>query len=359
MLVDRDLEHANAKRKGLRIALAVAVGFTWSVLSGAIIPFLGPLFAAQFLIGSSRPLPLPKALGMAVLIVITGAILQFITLMTGDRPPVLLLLLGLVYFICFFLQANGKGGAAIFLVLVVGVMVPLMTVLNPEVGDAILSILVQGVVSGTLLMWMAHALIPDRGSPAVETAAAAAHPHAGRYAIANTATLLISVIACLTQDGLATAIVIPITVASLLSQFDVAASARAAFGLVMVNLLGGLVASVAFALLQVRPTPVFLFLFVLLAGLMFGGRAALSDPAAKLYAGALTIFLVVFGTGVSPLPGSAAESFSTRITYILAAISYTIFMAALLWPGSKRDTVLMPAENREPPFPHPNLSPGR
>jgi hypothetical protein len=335
MSADGDLARANAKRKGLRIALAVTIGFSWSVFSGAIIPFLGPLFAAQFLIGSSRPLPLPKALGMAVLIVVTGAILQFITLMTGDRPPVLLLLLGLVYFVCFFLQANGKGGAAIFLVLVVAVMVPLTITLNPDVGDAILSILVQGVVTGTLLMWMAHALIPDRGSADVEAAAATAHPLAMRYAVANTAILLISVLTCLTQDGLATAIVIPITVASLLPQFDVVAGARAAFGLVMVNIFGGVVASLAFAVLQLRPTPLFLFLLVLLAGLMFGGRAALADPSAKLYAGALTIFLVVFGTGVSPLPGSAAESFSTRVTYILAAISYTIFMAALLWPGSR------------------------
>lgn len=329
-------DRANVKRKGLRIALAIAVGFCWSVFSGAIIPFLGPLFAAQFLIGSSRPLPLQKALGMAFIVVAAGALLQFITLLAGDRPPVLLLLLGLVYFICFFLQANGKGGGAIFLILVVAVMVPLMTILNLDIGDAMLSILVQGVVSGLLLMWMAHALIPDRGSTDVEAATVPAHPRAARYAVANTITLLISVIACLTQEGLATAIVIPITVASLQSQFDVVASARAALGLVMVNLFGGFAASVAFLLLQIRPTPVFLFLIVLLAGLVFGGRAALRDSSAKVYGGALTIFLIVFGTGVSPIPGSAAETFSTRITYILLAVGYTVFMAALLWPRSKR-----------------------
>ena len=335
---DGDLADANVKRKGLRIALAVAVGFTWSVLSGAIIPFLGPLFAAQFLIGSSRPMPLPKALGMAVVVVATGALLQFITLTTGDRPPVLLLLLGLIYFICFFLQANGKGGGAIFLILIVAVMVPLLTILNPDLGDSMLSILVQGVVSGLLLMWMAHALIPDRGSADVEAAAATAHPLATRFAIANTVILLTSVLACLTQEGLATAIVIPITVASLLSQFEVAASARAAFGLIMVNLFGGVVASVAYSVLQLRPTPLFLFLIVLLAGLVFGGRAALRHPSAKVYGGALTIFLIVFGTGVSPLPGSAAESFSTRIAYILLAIAYAIFMTALLWPRSPSKT---------------------
>jgi len=343
MPADGELAYANARRKGLRIALAVAVGFTWSVLSGAIIPFLGPLFAAQFLISSARPLQLKQALGMAILIVVAGAFLQAVTVLTGDRPPILLLLLGLVYFMCFYLQANGKGGGAIFLVLVVAVMVPLLTVLNRDLGDSILSILVQGVVSGAVLMWIAHAIIPDRGSADIEAPVPAANPRAARYAAANAIVLLIAVLACLTRDGLATAIVIPITVASLLSQLDVSASARAAFGLVMVNLLGGVVASFAFGLLQVRPTTPTLFVLVLLAGLLFGGRAALNNPAAKLYAGALTIFLILFGTGVSPLPGSAAESFATRVNYILVAIAYTIFMAALLWPGPRRS-----AEDRVP-----------
>jgi hypothetical protein len=336
-------ERANVKRKGLRIALAVAVGFTWSVLSGDIIPFLGPLFAAQFLISSNRPMPVKAALGMAVLIVVAGALLQFVTLMTGNRPPVLLSLLGLIYFVCFFLQANRRGGAAIFLILVVAVMVPLLTILNPDLGDSMLSILVQGVVSGIILMWLAHAFIPDLAIwNSEEGVPAPVHPPALRHAAANTAILLVAVTACLTRDGLATAVVIPITVASLLSQLDVGATARAGFGLAMVNLVGGVAASVAFFALQVRPSPVSLFALVLLAGLMFGGRAALPDPDAKLYAGALTIFLVVFGLGVSPLPGSAADTFSTRINYILVAIGYTIFMTALLWPKK-----MPPAEQRE------------
>ena len=66
-------------------------------------------------------------------------------------------------------------------------------------------------------------------------------------------------VACLTREGLATAIVIPITVVSLLSQFDVAASTRAALGFVITNITGGVGASVAFGLLQVRPSLIFLF----------------------------------------------------------------------------------------------------
>ena len=83
-------------------------------------------------------MPLQKALAVTVLILVVGAFLQFVTVLTGDRPPVLLLLLGLIYFGCFYQQANGKGGTAIFLVLVIAVMVPLLTILNEDLGDTIL-----------------------------------------------------------------------------------------------------------------------------------------------------------------------------------------------------------------------------
>lgn len=325
----------NVRRMGLRIALAVAIGFTWSVLSGSVLPFLGPLLAAQFLASSFRPMPLKKALGMAIVILGSGVVLQFMATLMGDRPFVLLMLIGLVYFTCFYLQACKVGGAAIFLVLVlvVAVIVPLMTVLNRNLGASILAILVQGVVSGTLLMWLAHALIPNRGGhDADEAVVAAPQQRALGYAAANTVILLIALAACLTNDQLATAAVIPITVASILSQMDFDSSAHTALGLAMINLIGGIVASVSFVVLEIRPTPVVLFFIVLLVGLVFGGRAALQHPSAKLYAGALTIFLIVFGTGVSPLPGSAAETFVTRVSYIFMAIAYTMFMVALLWP---------------------------
>lgn len=103
----------------------------------------------------------------------------------------------------------------------------------------------------------------------------------------------------------------------------------------IVNLLGGIAASLAFVLLELRPTLPFLFLIVLLIGLSFGGRAAANPELGRVYAGALTIFLILFGLGVSPLPVETPESFSTRIAYVLFAILYTICLAALLWPRTE------------------------
>ncbi|WID95083.1 hypothetical protein QO058_20025 [Bosea vestrisii] len=106
---------------GLRAALAISAGLTFSIATGAVIPFLGPLFATQFLLGGARPLPLAKAIGMTGLVLVMGQAFIIVTGIFGDRPMQLLLLLGL-FFVCFVLQAQGRGGPAIFLSLVIAVM---------------------------------------------------------------------------------------------------------------------------------------------------------------------------------------------------------------------------------------------
>lgn len=319
------------KRMGLRVALAVSVLFTISVASGALVPFLGPLFAAQFLLSGSQPMPLGKIVGMAAVILVTGVLLMTLTSWFGDRPATMLLLLGLIYFACFVAQTAGRGGPAVFLVLVVAIIVPLLGILNKELAASILAILVGGVLGGAAMMLLAHAVIPEP-RPAEDTAkqAVAGVPDYAR-ALANTAILLSAVTICLTSDNLTSAAVIPITVASLLGQIDVTAGTRASVGLIIVNLFGGVLASVAYAILSLRPSLLWMFVIVLVVGLLIGGRAAARSADAKVYAGGLTIFLILFGLGVSPLPGSAAESFSTRILFVAMAILYTLLATALLW----------------------------
>ena len=332
MSTDRSSAIEEQKRKGLRVAFAVSVGFTLAVYFGAVVPFLGPLFGAQFLLGSSRPMPPGKTVGMAALILIAGIGMMILTSLLGERPVPFLLLLGLIYFACFAVQSAGKGGPAIFLVLVVAIIVPLLGILNKDLANSILSILVTGVLSGAILMWLAYALFPEPLSQSVEAASAEERPPALLRALANTVILLASMVICLTSTNLTAAAVIPITVASLLGQLDVAAGGRAAVGLVLVNLFGGVLASIAYAVLMLRPNLFSIFLIVLVVVLLLGGRAAGRSKDAPVFAGALTIFLILFGLGVSPLPGSAAESFASRIIYVGAALIYALLLAAILWP---------------------------
>jgi hypothetical protein len=140
---------------------------------------------------------------------------------------------------------------------------------------------------------------------------------------------------CLINSALSLAIVLPITVASVLLQFDFAASVRSALSLVAINLLSGVLASLAFAFVELRPSSLLiLFLTVFLVGMILGGRA--TTGLAKMYGGALTTFLILFGSGITPLPTTTPESFATRIGYVLFAVGYTLCMMALFWRGERR-----------------------
>jgi hypothetical protein len=92
-------------------------------------------------------------------------------------------------------------------------------------------------------------------------------------------------------------------------------------------------ASLAFGFVELRPSLPFLFLIVFLIGLILGGRA--TAGRAKMYGGVLTTFLILFGSGIAPLPTTTPESFATRISYVLLAVGYTLCMMALLWPRKR------------------------
>lgn len=321
------------RRIGLRVALAVAAGFTWNLATDAVIPFFGPVLAVQFLILGAGPLPLSKAVAFVGLVLVVGQAFILLNGIFGNHPIQLLALLGLFFFVCFFVQALGKGGPVIFLCLVIAITVTLLDRVHDTLDTSIIAILLQAYLSAVVLSWLAHAVLPSHDATEDAPQAATATDRPAMRALANAAILLGAMTLCLTHNALSLALVLPITVASVLLQFDFATSVRSALSTVAVNLVSGVLASLAFAFVELRPSLLFLFLTVFLVGLILGGRA----PAgrARMYAGALTTFLILFGSGIAPLPTTTPESFATRIGYVLLAVGYTLCMTALLWPGER------------------------
>lgn len=328
------IDLARAKRQGLRVVLAVTVGFSLGLVHGSVLPFLAPLFATQFLLASYNPPGLRQGLGTVLLILMVGALLIFLTGLLGDRPFVLLPLLWLCYFSCFFAQGRQIGGAGPALMLVIAIVVPLLDILQRDLGESIVLILAKAVSIALLLTWGAHAVFPDVGQTQVNPAPVSRLEleRVTRQAMVSGGILLSIVTLCLIDSRLATAMVIPITVASLLSQFELGMSTRTAAALIMINLLGGVAASLAFTVVELRPSLLWVILSLLLVSLLFAGRAVLGAVTGKVFGGGLTTFLILFGLGVSPLPGETPELFSTRIAYVLFAAVYALCMASLFWP---------------------------
>jgi hypothetical protein len=304
-----------------------------NLATGEVIPFFGPVLAVQFLILGAGPLPLSKAVAFVGLVLVVGQSFIVLNGIFGDQPIQLLALLGLFYFVCFFVQARGQGGPVIFLCLVIAVTVTLLDRVHDTLDTSIIAILLQAYLSAVVLSWLAHAVLPSHDATEDVPKAAPATDRPAMRALANATILLGAMTLCLTNNALSVALVLPITVASVLLQFDFATSVRSALSTVAVNLLSGVLASLAFAFVELRPSLPFLFLTIFLVGLILGGRAAAGR--AKMYAGALTTFLILFGSGISPLPTTTAESFATRISYVLLAVGYTLCMMALVWPRER------------------------
>jgi hypothetical protein len=217
--------------------------------------------------------------------------------------------------------------------LVIAITVTLLDRVHDTLDSSIIAILLQAYLSAVVLSWLAHAILPGHDATEDAPQGAPASDRPAMRALANAAILLGAMTLCLTNNALSVALVLPITVASVLLQFDFATSVRSALSTVAVNLLSGVLASLAFAFVELRPSLPFLFLTIFLVGLILGGRAAAGR--AKMYAGALTTFLILFGSGISPLPTTTAESFATRISYVLLAVGYTLCMMALVWPRER------------------------
>ncbi|MCX5495576.1 DUF2955 domain-containing protein [Kaistia dalseonensis] len=320
-----------ARHLGLRLAFVVSVGFTVSVLLGSPLAFLAPMLALQFITASPKPPTLAATITMAGIVVFLGETLTIAMALLGDRPAVLLVMIGLLYFLCFMTQALGKALPIVGLVLTISTVTLVLGMANIDLGESIVLTLAKSILMGVVLVWFAHAFFPE---PDGANAKPAQPVHVltapGLRALANTAILLGAVLICFVGRNFSTAIVVPLTVISLIGQADIVTNQRAFTGLLVVNMIGGIVASIAFTILSMRPELVFLFPILLIVSLFFGGRAA--DPkSGRIFAGALGIFLILFGLGVSPIPTTATESFVTRIGLVLFAILYTITGIGLLW----------------------------
>ena len=320
---DADERHALA----FRIALAASAGFTLGHLAGWDFPFLPSLIAVQ-LLSAVRSLDLKRAFGFVVLMALGCGASLFISLVFDDRPLNLVVIIGLLIFLEFWALARGVAAAGILLITTS--FVPLMAVSSIDLAYALVHDLVLGSILALLLVFLVHALFPARGVPhqqretktIPESAPVAA-------ALANTGVLM-SLFIYFMGTGTPTSIIVIMVTAITILQQSAVAGRGAAFGLIIGNVFGGIAATVAYLLVTLLPTPVFLFLVVLLFGLIFGAKVAASDKMAPAYSVGTATFLVVLGLGLSPLPQDSSAIFFSRVSTVIVASLYTIGIASVL-----------------------------
>jgi len=310
-----------------RIAFAAAVGLTLGEVLGWDFPFLPAMLAVQLLTGR-EPISVKQGLGFVAVMVAACAFTTLVAQIFVDSPLVLLLVISLLIFLEFLLLARGRavGVAAIFLITTAAV--PLLAMESMSVAYGFIYSLIAGSALAVLLSFAAHAFFPMRVQAEPVSTLAQEERTPVAVALANAAVLMSLVIYFMLTVS-PVSIVVVLTVISILRQ-PANLGGGGAIGLVLGNLVGGLAATAAYLLVTLLPSPAFLLLVVLLAGLIFGDRIARGGELAPIYTVGLMTFLIVLGLGLSPLPQDSGDIFMSRVFDVMVASGYAIGMASLL-----------------------------
>lgn len=319
-----------ARALALRIAFGMVLGFVLSGVFRLDFFFLPSLLAVQMLASMGRPPSLAQSAVVLFLISLLAVITLVVSSAFTRQPVIYVTLTGLILFFGFLLDSAGKALPATF-VLMLGATIPLVVVQSTEAASILSTELIAATAIALLTVWAVFAAFPSTAEAAGTSVSRAASPRAA----ATNLLLLVPVLLLFLFDSRLSLVAV-IVIVSIIRQRQRGMVSQTALGLLFGNVLGGVLATVAYFFVSIRPGPVFFLLVVLLVGLMLGGRSAVAGTKAPIYTVALTSFTVLLGLGVAPLPSETSSLFVERLMNVLLAGLYAVSAIALVSPTTIR-----------------------
>jgi hypothetical protein len=329
-----------AFRRTLRIALVMALGLTVAEARDQAFAFLPALFAVQLLVKSPNAPSLMQGVGFAIIMAVSTGVALTLCSALLDRPVAYLLLLSLIVFGCFWLLALGRGGPLPQFLLLCNVMIPVLAVQSADLAADFAAVMIDASVGAPLLVWLAHGLLPAAHVARAPAQTAPAPSNAVQSAVVAFIVLILPFVHFMLNPE-AASFVILVTIIGIVVQ-PPEARGLAAMGLLLGNLIGGIVASMAFFLLTLLPWLGLLFLVTFLAGLILAGALHGGGKLAPVFGIALSTFLILFGLGLAPIGEGSAAAFVSRLVDVALASLYALGSIVLLG-GMSRSPVKAPA----------------
>ena len=319
-----------ARALALRIAFGMLLGFVLSAVFRLDFFFLPSLLAVQMLALIRRPPSLVQGAGIFFLFALLAVFTLVISSAFTRQPLIYITLTSLILFFGFLLDSAGKAMPATF-VLMLGATIPLVVVQSTEAATILSTELIAATAIALLTVWAVFAAFPSTAPAASPSVSQGASP---RAAVTNL-LLLVPVLLLFLFDSRLSLVAV-IVIVSIVRQRRRGMASQTALGLLFGNVLGGVLATVAYFFVSIRPGPVFFWLIVLLVGLMLGGRGAVAGTKAPIYIVALTSFTILLGLGVAPLPSETSSLFVERLMNVLIAGVYSVSAIALVPPPTIR-----------------------
>lgn len=313
------------RHAALRLAAGVTCCFVLAEALNWDATFLAPMLAAQFLVNLPRSPTLKQALGIVVLIAAAMFGVLFGSAVLASNPLSFILCLGLLHYFAFYAHLRGAAEFPTLMIQIAGVAMPVFVVVSPALASGLAATLVAAGAVAMLTVWAAYAVFPATAgteeAPAVPAQEAQAPNATAMLALWKT-LILMPVLAWFVLDASQTSIVVLIMIVTLLRLADPKLGWRTALGLIVGNLLGGLAAVIAYNVVKTGDSIVTLAAVILFLSLLFAGRIVTARENAPVFAIAFATFILLLGSGLSPLPGGSEEAAITRVLNVVMATAY-------------------------------------
>jgi len=312
----------------LRFSTGITIAFILAEVMGWAPTFLAPVLFAVLV--TSLPFAPPLKLGLVLVVVMAAAaLISFLlpSLLRGS-PQVLVGAIALVVFLAFNVMAQGKAKLPATLLLLCISTVPVVVMIAPAQAGLFPIALVRAMAVAVLILWCVHALWPEVVPRAAPPAAA---PIASPVATALVGTAVVMpVMLVYLLFGLADALPVLVTTVLLVANFDPQLGAMQGLGMMIGNLVGGLIGLAAFMLLGMAPFLITLALITFLIACAFAIRIDKGGPGAAIALLTCNSFLIIFSTAIAN-PSASSGVWVTRLLQFALACLFAISMMSLVW----------------------------
>lgn len=301
---------------GSAIIMLVAMGVDYTL------SYLTPVLALGFLAPGAKAPTLKSS--AAFIFIIAGASMAGIlfTRFFLDFPLVFLPLMVLAIFHIYYTTSLQK--MKIWLIIAM-LLIPMVSLESSHLGNVVAVNLVINAIVAVVLVGLVYFIFPA-ARPAIEegkTDSPQTFSASERFYAALKKTLVVlPVLVLFFVYNWSNALLVLIFIV-ILSMNPATSNKKAGLAIILANLGGGIAAIVAFNLLTIVPSFIFLGLLVLLGGLLFGNSFFLGKKAAPLFGMAFSTYLLILGN-VTSFRGEAGEAVWTRILQIGIVVIYVV-----------------------------------
>jgi|SRR5437764_1370375 len=316
----------------LRFACGVTAAFVICEAFGWYPTFLATILTAALL--ASVPGPLSGKAGLVLIVVQASGALAAFALSSALRgtPIILFGAIGLIIFLSFATIASGRGFLPNLLLLICFSTIPIVTMASPQQGRALPLAFTRGMAVAVCMVWLMHALWPRlRAKRAANATSYLAAPI--RMALAGT-TIVLPLMLVYLMYGLTDALPVLIATVVLVITFDKKRSVAQGLAMMIGNLIGGMIALLAYLVLQVAPSLTTLTLITFGIALMSARQIGRGGSGAAV--GLMTFNQAAIMFSLALMPGSSSAGiWASRLLQFGIASAFAIGMIIIVLPREK------------------------